>query len=55
VIAESLLDADMLAGHVAAILTAPGVALQMSRAAMSVARPDAAQRLADLVEELKKD
>jgi UDP-N-acetylglucosamine--N-acetylmuramyl-(pentapeptide) pyrophosphoryl-undecaprenol N-acetylglucosamine transferase len=54
VIPESRLDAAMLSGHVADILSQPDGAQQMARAALSVARPDATQALAALVEELKK-
>lgn len=54
VITESQLDVETLAGHVARILTDGPAALKMAQAALSVARPDATERLAGLVEELQK-
>lgn len=49
-IPERKLDAQSLAEQIELILTSPEGALQMHRAAMSVAMPDAAGRLADLAE-----
>ncbi|MCC6305993.1 MAG: UDP-N-acetylglucosamine--N-acetylmuramyl-(pentapeptide) pyrophosphoryl-undecaprenol N-acetylglucosamine transferase [Rhodobacteraceae bacterium] len=50
VVPERDLAPGLLAGHVAAVLAAPGVALGMAAAALGCGRPDAARRLADLVE-----
>ncbi|WP_135503553.1 UDP-N-acetylglucosamine--N-acetylmuramyl-(pentapeptide) pyrophosphoryl-undecaprenol N-acetylglucosamine transferase [Roseovarius aestuariivivens] len=52
VIPESRLAVETLSEQIAAVLTNPEGALQMSRAALSVAMPDAPQHLADMVEEL---
>ena len=49
---ESQLTPESLAEQIELVLTNPDGALQMSRAALSVARPDAAERLAGLVETL---
>ncbi len=49
-IPERKLTAESLAEQVELILTSPDGALQMHRAALSVAMPDAAARLADLAE-----
>ena len=51
-IPESRLQVDTLAETVAAILMQPEAAMQMARAAQSQGVPDAAERLAALVEEL---
>jgi len=47
---EPGLTADSLAGEIAALLTDPARAGRMAAAARAAARPDAARRLADLVE-----
>ncbi|WP_299817114.1 undecaprenyldiphospho-muramoylpentapeptide beta-N-acetylglucosaminyltransferase [uncultured Jannaschia sp.] len=52
---ERKLNPQSLAEQVELILTSPDGALQMSRAALSVARPDAAARLADLAEYVSKE
>ena len=54
-IPERKLTPESLAEQAELILTNPGGALQMSRAALSVARPDAAARLADLAEYVSKE
>ncbi|MEM8538379.1 MAG: undecaprenyldiphospho-muramoylpentapeptide beta-N-acetylglucosaminyltransferase [Pseudomonadota bacterium] len=51
-IRENLLDPAALSTHMAAILTDPKAAMQMSLAALSAGKPDAATELADLVESL---
>lgn len=51
-LAENDLDGPALAQHIAAILSDPGRAAAMAAAALSLARPDATQRLAALVEDL---
>lgn len=51
---ESVLDADSLARDIRAILTDPAQASAMARAALTLARPDAARRLYDLVEEISR-
>ncbi len=51
-IPESLLDAEMLSGHVASVLTQPAAAASMAQAALSVGRPDATERLVEIVEAL---
>lgn len=48
-IPERRLDAEMLSGHVAAILSQPEVARRMASAALSISRPDATERLVDIV------
>ena len=53
-IPEARLDAGMLAGHVADVLGQPETAQKMAQAAVSVARPDATERLADIVLKLSK-
>ena len=53
-IPEARLDADMLAGHVADVLGQPETAQKMAQAAVSVARPDATERLAEIVLKLSK-
>lgn len=52
VLAEGGLDAGALSGQIAAILGDPARAGQMAAAALSAGRPDAAARLAAMVEEL---
>lgn len=52
VIPESRLAVEALSEQIAAVLTNPQGALQMSQAALSVAMPDAPQVLADITEEL---
>ncbi len=49
---ESVLDAESLARDIRAILTDPAHAQAMAQAALTLARPDAARRLYDLVEEI---
>lgn len=49
---ESVLDATSLARDIRAILTDPAQAAAMAAAALDLARPDAARRLYDLVEEI---
>lgn len=49
VIPESALDAATLAGQIAAVLGDPEGAARMARNALALAKPDAAERLADLV------
>jgi len=51
-IPEDLLTVDSLAEQIRSVLQNPAGALKMSQAAMSQARPDAAQDLAALVETL---
>lgn len=51
-IPEQALDADTLAGQVAAVLGTPGAGMRMSHGALSRGIPDATERLAALVEEL---
>jgi UDP-N-acetylglucosamine--N-acetylmuramyl-(pentapeptide) pyrophosphoryl-undecaprenol N-acetylglucosamine transferase len=51
-IPESKLDPGVLSGHIAAVLSQPEAALQMSLAALSQGRPDATQRLVAVVERL---
>ena len=48
-IPERRLDADMLSGHVASVLSQPEAAHQMAAAALSISRPDATERLVDIV------
>lgn len=50
VMQESALTAERLSEHVSAILGQPDVAAKMAEAALSVAKPDAPQVLADMVE-----
>jgi len=49
---ESGLDAGTLSGHIAAILGDPARAEAMAAAVLATARPEAAEALADLVEEI---
>ena len=51
-IPESQLSPDVLTTHIHAILDQPDAALQMSLAAMSVGKPEAAEALAQMVETL---
>ncbi|MCG6112349.1 MAG: undecaprenyldiphospho-muramoylpentapeptide beta-N-acetylglucosaminyltransferase [Paracoccus sp.] len=51
---ESVLDANDLTRDIRAILTDPAQATAMAEAALSLARPDAARRLFDLVEEITR-
>ncbi len=51
-IPEKRLAPDALAGEIARILTNPGAADMMARNALSAGVPDAAERLADMVERL---
>jgi len=51
-IPESALEVDSLSEQIATILSQPDGAAQMSRAALSVGRPDATETLAQLVETL---
>ncbi len=51
-IPESRLRADVLADHVASVLDNEDAAVQMAHAALALGRPEAAERLADMVEEL---
>ena len=49
---ESLLDPAGLSGHIASVLTQPEAALRMSLNALAQGRPDATQRLVEVVERL---
>ncbi|WP_238365848.1 UDP-N-acetylglucosamine--N-acetylmuramyl-(pentapeptide) pyrophosphoryl-undecaprenol N-acetylglucosamine transferase [Mesobacterium pallidum] len=51
-IPEKLLDIEALSQHIAAVLSDPEAALQMSRAALGCSVPDATERLVSLVETL---
>ncbi|WP_158967524.1 undecaprenyldiphospho-muramoylpentapeptide beta-N-acetylglucosaminyltransferase [Chachezhania sediminis] len=51
-IPENMLDEETLATHIATILSQPEQAEYMARAAVAVGRPDAAETLANLVEDL---
>ncbi|MFC7704035.1 glycosyltransferase [Plastorhodobacter daqingensis] len=53
-IPEAALDPDSLAEHVAAVLNDPDGALQMSRNALNCGRPDATERLVQMVEALAR-
>lgn len=53
-IPESRLDAGVLSSHISAILTDPPAAAQMAAAALSIGRPDATDRLAEMVIGLAK-
>ena len=48
-IPERRLDASMLSGHVASVLSQPEAARKMAAAALSISRPDATERLVDIV------
>jgi UDP-N-acetylglucosamine--N-acetylmuramyl-(pentapeptide) pyrophosphoryl-undecaprenol N-acetylglucosamine transferase len=54
VLPESVLDAESLRRDIRAILTEGARAGQMAAAALSLGRPDAAERLAELVTELTR-
>ena len=49
-IPESALSAEVLAENISAVLTNPDAAARMAANALTVGRPDAAERLADLVD-----
>ena len=51
-IPERALDAEALAGQIATILTQPKAAEMMARGALGYARPDACERLVEMVEGL---
>ena len=51
-IPENRLDSDTLSQHMATVLTNPGAAVKMAHSALSAGIPDAAERLAALVEDL---
>ncbi|SLN35260.1 UDP-N-acetylglucosamine--N-acetylmuramyl-(pentapeptide) pyrophosphoryl-undecaprenol N-acetylglucosamine transferase [Aquimixticola soesokkakensis] len=51
-IPEARLDAATLSDHITTILTNPEGALAMAQAALSISRPDATERLVELVETL---
>ena len=51
-IPESQLDADALAAQIEAIISNPDAASQMAKAALSCGRPDATERLVEMVETL---
>ncbi|MBB5516057.1 UDP-N-acetylglucosamine--N-acetylmuramyl-(pentapeptide) pyrophosphoryl-undecaprenol N-acetylglucosamine transferase [Rubricella aquisinus] len=53
-IPQSALTAEGLSAHIAAIVQSPARAAKMAQAALTVARPDAATRLADLVETISQ-
>jgi len=48
-IPESMLDAGALCAQITAVLTQPKAALRMSQAALAQGRPDATERLVDVV------
>jgi UDP-N-acetylglucosamine--N-acetylmuramyl-(pentapeptide) pyrophosphoryl-undecaprenol N-acetylglucosamine transferase len=52
VVDERELSADTLAAAIASVVTDPDRRRRMSAAARALARPDAAQRIADRVEQL---
>ncbi|WP_068119217.1 UDP-N-acetylglucosamine--N-acetylmuramyl-(pentapeptide) pyrophosphoryl-undecaprenol N-acetylglucosamine transferase [Tropicimonas marinistellae] len=52
VIPESRLDVETLSEHIGAILTQPGAATQMAHNALAQGRPDATERLVEMVESL---
>ncbi|WP_255415664.1 glycosyltransferase [Tropicimonas sp. IMCC34043] len=52
VVPESALEVEALSGQIATILTEPDCAAAMARAALSQGRPDATERLVEMVEEL---
>jgi UDP-N-acetylglucosamine--N-acetylmuramyl-(pentapeptide) pyrophosphoryl-undecaprenol N-acetylglucosamine transferase len=54
VVPDSECDAERLDALVSGLLTAPARLATMSEAARELARPDAAARLADLVEEIAR-
>ena len=49
-IPESKLDADTLSAHIDAVLSTPGAGDQMAANALALGMPDAADRLADIIE-----
>lgn len=51
-IPESKLDADTLAAHISTVLKTPGAGAQMSENALALGMPDAAHRLAEIIETL---
>jgi len=51
-IPESLLEADSLAEHIRAILENPDAAVKMAHAALANGRPDATERLVEMIETL---
>ncbi|MEM7742552.1 MAG: UDP-N-acetylglucosamine--N-acetylmuramyl-(pentapeptide) pyrophosphoryl-undecaprenol N-acetylglucosamine transferase [Pseudomonadota bacterium] len=51
---EDEFDADTLGSTVESILSEPDLAIRMAEAALSLGMPDAAERLADLVEEVAR-
>jgi len=51
-IPESLLEPDSLAAHIHAVLSNPDAAVKMAHAALAKGRPDATERLVELVEGL---
>lgn len=51
-IAEKLLDPAVLAGHIASVVENPAGALRMSQNALGQGRPDATERLVEVVERL---
>ncbi len=53
-IPESKLDVAVLSEHIAAVLTQPKAASRMMRAALAYGRPDATDRLVEMVEALAK-
>ncbi|WP_212523598.1 UDP-N-acetylglucosamine--N-acetylmuramyl-(pentapeptide) pyrophosphoryl-undecaprenol N-acetylglucosamine transferase [Actibacterium sp. MT2.3-13A] len=53
-IPESMLDAATLAEHIAAILSNPEAAVQMAHGALAHGRPDATERLVEMVETLAR-
>lgn len=55
VIPETQLTPDVLAENMAAVFDNPRAASQMAQAALGCGRPDAARRLAAMVENLRKD
>jgi len=54
VIPESALDADTLSEQTEAILTTPGAAAKMARAALGCGMPEATERLVEMVEDLAR-
>ncbi|MBV9250743.1 MAG: undecaprenyldiphospho-muramoylpentapeptide beta-N-acetylglucosaminyltransferase [Acetobacteraceae bacterium] len=52
VMLQRTMTADVLGGQIGALLDEPGVLAQAAKAARSISRPDAAERLADLVGDL---
>jgi UDP-N-acetylglucosamine--N-acetylmuramyl-(pentapeptide) pyrophosphoryl-undecaprenol N-acetylglucosamine transferase len=52
IIEQRELEPERLVGEVRDLFAAPGKLTEMERAARSLARPDAAERIADLIEEL---